>query len=111
MKYVAKPLASLVMDISAHRFPFSLKHLVFEFSTTISPKLPMGNAQQVPTLDMLLETSDMVTLHVPNTRYPMVGANEIAKMKRGSYSLICRNVVDIDALKVALSKDNSRRWR
>ena len=78
----------------------------------IVPKLPMGNAQQVPTLDMLLETSDMVTLHVPATpdTVKMVGANEIAKMKRGSLllNLSRGNVVDIDALKVALLEGQLR---
>ena len=113
MKYAAKPWASLVMGISAHRFPFSPKHLVFEFSTTISYRSSRwAMPQQVPTLDMLLETSDMVTLHVPATpdTVKMVGANEIAKMKRGSLllNLSRGNVVDIDALKVALLEGQLR---
>ena len=61
---------------------------------------------------MLLETSDMVTLHVPATpdTVKMVGANEIAKMKRGSLllNLSRGNVVDIDALKVALLEGQLR---
>ena len=30
-------------------------------------KLPLGNAQQVPTLNGLLGMSDVVSLHVPDT--------------------------------------------
>ena len=35
----------------------------------IVPKLPMGNAQQVPTLDMLLETSDIT--HSTSLQHPI----------------------------------------
>ena len=50
-------------------------------------KLPLGNAVQVGSLEELLSTADIVTLHVPDvpsTRY-MMGAEQFAQMKEGSY--------------------------
>ena len=50
-------------------------------------KLPLGNAVQVGSLEELLSTADIVTLHVPDvpsTRY-MMGAEQFALMKEGSY--------------------------
>ena len=50
-------------------------------------KLPLGNAVQVGSLEELLSTADIVTLHVPDvpsTRY-MMGAEQFAQMKDGSY--------------------------
>ncbi|WP_300407748.1 phosphoglycerate dehydrogenase [uncultured Psychrobacter sp.] len=50
-------------------------------------KLPLGNAVQVGSLEELLSTADIVTLHgpdVPSTRY-MMGAEQFAQMKEGSY--------------------------
>lgn len=48
---------------------------------------PYVEAAQVRSLDELLATSDILTLHVPLTDETrrMIGANEIAKLKRGSY--------------------------
>ena len=48
---------------------------------------PYVEAARVPTLDELLRTSDIVTLHVPLTHETrkMIGAPEIAKLARGSY--------------------------
>tara|TARA_R110002072_G_scaffold150953_8_gene299997 strand:+ start:18629 stop:19879 length:1251 start_codon:yes stop_codon:yes gene_type:complete len=74
------------------------------FDTT--SKLPLGNAQSVGSLDELLRTSDVVTIHVPdtNTTRQMIGASEIAKMKPGSYLLnnARGSIVDLDALKAAI---------
>ena len=72
----------------------------------IIPKLPMGNAQAVDTLEQLLGESDVVSLHVPSTpetKY-MIGEKELAMMKEGRFliNLSRGNVVDIDALKNAL---------
>ena len=50
-------------------------------------KLPLGNAVQVGSLEELLSTADIVTLHVPDlpsTRY-MMKAEQFAQMKEGSY--------------------------
>ena len=65
-------------------------------------KLPLGNARQVGTLDELLATSDIVTLHVPETQATqwMIGAAQIAAMKQGAILINASRgtVVDIDAL-------------
>lgn len=50
-------------------------------------KLPLGNAHQVDSLEELLKTADVVTLHVPDlpeTRN-MIGKNELAMMKPKSH--------------------------
>ncbi len=69
-------------------------------------KLPIGNASQVASLNELLATSDIITLHVPETpatRY-MIGAEQLAQMKDGSILINAARgtVVDIDALCGAL---------
>jgi D-3-phosphoglycerate dehydrogenase len=69
-------------------------------------KLALGNARPLTTLDELLHTSDVVTLHVPETQqtYRMIGAGQLARMKPGA-SLINASrgtVVEIDALVKAL---------
>jgi D-3-phosphoglycerate dehydrogenase len=73
-----------------------------------SAKLPLGNSQPVKTLDALLEQSDFVTLHVPETPRTrgMMGAAQIARMKKGA-SLINASrgtVVDLEALGRALEE-------
>ncbi|MBX3017338.1 MAG: phosphoglycerate dehydrogenase [Bdellovibrionaceae bacterium] len=52
-------------------------------------KLPLGNATASPTLFELLEKSDFVTLHVPETPQTqhMIGAAELRRMQKGSYLL------------------------
>jgi D-3-phosphoglycerate dehydrogenase len=69
-------------------------------------QLPMGNNRSVNTLDELLAESDFVTLHVPAApdTHNMIGAAQLATMKRGSYllNLSRGTVVDIDALAAAL---------
>jgi len=74
------------------------------FDTT--SKLPLGNAQSVGSLDELLRTSDVVTIHVPDSSSTrqMIGAAQIAKMKPGSYLLnnARGSIVDLDALKAAI---------
>src|ERR1700733_9636824 len=72
----------------------------------IETKLALGNAHPNPTLNGLLETSDVVTLHVPETPQTMnmIGAPQLARMKKGSKLINAArgNVVDIDALAAAL---------
>ncbi len=50
-------------------------------------KLPFGNAKMMPSMETLLEKSDFVTLHVPETPETknMISSKELAKMKKGSY--------------------------
>jgi D-3-phosphoglycerate dehydrogenase len=67
----------------------------------IETKLALGNARPVP-LETLLEMSDAVTLHVPETpgTHRMIGEAELARMKAGSILINASRgtVVDIDAL-------------
>jgi D-3-phosphoglycerate dehydrogenase / 2-oxoglutarate reductase len=69
-------------------------------------KLPLGNATQIRELDELLKTSDIVSLHVPETAstQDMIGAREIGLMKKGAILLNASRgtVVDIDALANAI---------
>ena len=52
----------------------------------IDTKLALGNSQAAESLGALLETSDVVTLHVPETPTTrnLIGAGEIARMKKGA---------------------------
>ncbi|WP_127558611.1 phosphoglycerate dehydrogenase [Saccharospirillum alexandrii] len=72
----------------------------------IVTKLPLGNANQVGSMNELLETSDVVTLHVPETASTkwMMGPEQFARMKPGSVFINAARgtVVDIDALAGAL---------
>ena len=69
-------------------------------------KLPMGNNRSMATLEEVLEVSDFVTLHVPETPQTknMIGPAELAKMKRGACLLNASRgtVVQIDALAAAI---------
>jgi D-3-phosphoglycerate dehydrogenase len=71
----------------------------------IEPKLPLGNARAVDTLEELLKEADVVTLHVPATHETknMIGKKEFDLMKDGVIfqNLARGSVVDIDALKAA----------
>lgn len=72
----------------------------------ILPKLPLGNAAPCASLLELLSTSDVVSLHVPDTEATrgMIGADEIAAMRRGAALINASRglVVDIEALHAAL---------
>jgi len=72
----------------------------------IEMKLALGNARPMPTMQALLEISDVVTLHVPETPQTknLIDASALEHMKSGA-SLINASrghVVDIDALVQAL---------
>ncbi len=72
----------------------------------ISRKLPLGNAQQLASLESVIEAADFVTLHVPDTPLTrgMIGAGQLAKMRKGSFllNLSRGTVVDIPALRAAI---------
>ncbi|HRP73953.1 MAG TPA: phosphoglycerate dehydrogenase [Rhodocyclaceae bacterium] len=72
----------------------------------IEPKLPLGNARQVASLEALLSAADVVTLHVPDTPATrnMIRRHELDAMKQGSHLINASRgtVVDIDALVDAL---------
>lgn len=68
----------------------------------IVPKLTLGNARAVDTLDQLLASSDIVSLHVPETELTrgMMTAARLDRMKPGAYLINASrgSVVDVDAL-------------
>ena len=72
----------------------------------IEDKLVLGNSTQVKSLDKLLNTSDVVTLHVPETAQTkdLINADTLSKMKEGAILINASRgtVVDIDALVKAL---------
>jgi D-3-phosphoglycerate dehydrogenase len=72
----------------------------------IEPKLSLGNARAVASLDELLKRSDVVTLHVPETPQTrqMIGQAQLARMRPGSMLINASRgtVVDIDALAASL---------
>jgi D-3-phosphoglycerate dehydrogenase / 2-oxoglutarate reductase len=78
-------------------------HVVF---CDIETKLALGNARPLPSIDALLETADVVTLHVPETpqTHRMISAEQLARMKPGARLINASRgtVVDIDALAGAL---------
>jgi len=69
-------------------------------------KLALGNARPCGTLEELLQVSDVVTLHVPDTQATrgMMGAVQLNQMKPGAYLINASRgtVVDIEALAQAL---------
>ncbi|MGB0670428.1 MAG: phosphoglycerate dehydrogenase [Rhodospirillales bacterium] len=78
----------------------------------IETKLSMGNATPVSSLDELLESSDVVSLHVPSTPETkgMIGEAEIRRMKPGSHLINASrgDVVDLEALARALGDGHIR---
>ncbi|MFT6269245.1 MAG: D-3-phosphoglycerate dehydrogenase [Alphaproteobacteria bacterium] len=72
----------------------------------IEDKLVLGNSTQVKSLKQLLNTSDVVSLHVPETPHTqnMIGKNELNQMKDGAILINAARgtVIDIDALCEAL---------
>ena len=72
----------------------------------IAKKLAIGNARPMASLEELLSTSNVVSLHVPATALTanLIGEAEIRTMKRGSCLINASrgNVVVIDALSKAL---------
>lgn len=71
-------------------------------------KLPLGNATQLGSMKELLNTCDIVSLHVPETpaTKDMMGEAQFAEMKQGSIFINAARgtVVVIDALCKALSE-------
>lgn len=78
------------------------------FFYDIENKLPLGNATQIFHLSELLNMSDVVTLHVPETASTknMMSEQQLALMKPGSLLINASRgtVVDIPALCMALQK-------
>jgi len=74
----------------------------------IEAKLTLGNARQLASLDDVLQSSDVVSLHVPETpaTQDMIGERELSLMKPGSHLINASRgtVVVIDALADALQR-------
>lgn len=70
-------------------------------------KLSLGNAEQVSSLNELLSSCDIVTMHVPETptTHLMIGTEQLAGMKPGSILINASRgtVIDIAALTDALA--------
>ncbi|KAK1923061.1 putative d-3-phosphoglycerate dehydrogenase 2 [Papiliotrema laurentii] len=76
----------------------------------VIPIMPLGTARQVETLTDLLGKADFVTLHVPEIpdTINMIGAQELAAMKKGAYLInnARGKVVDLGALADALESEH-----
>ncbi|HEY9136208.1 MAG TPA: phosphoglycerate dehydrogenase [Pseudomonadales bacterium] len=74
----------------------------------VTTKLPLGNATQISSLNDLLASSDIVSLHVPEipSTVNMIGAKQLATMKPGSVLINASRgtVIDIDALAGSLKQ-------
>jgi len=72
----------------------------------IVTKLPLGNARQIKSLKELLSTSDVISLHVPETNSTklMIGPKEVSQMKKGSIFMNASRgtVADLDAVADAI---------
>jgi D-3-phosphoglycerate dehydrogenase len=73
---------SIGSQLSVLAESLGMKVIYFDVVT----KLPLGNARQVATMDELLASSDVVSLHVPQlpSTNNMMAAEQFAKMKKGS---------------------------
>ncbi|MGQ0286538.1 phosphoglycerate dehydrogenase [Pasteurellaceae bacterium 22721_9_1] len=78
----------------------------------IENKLPLGNAQQIRSLNDLLSSCDVVSLHVPenSSTKNLMNAERIAQLKQGAILINAARgtVVDIDALASALESGRVR---
>jgi len=72
----------------------------------IETKLPLGNAQSVKSIKELVSSSDIISLHVPDTNQTknLISKEVIKQFKQGSILINYARgeVVDLDALKDAL---------
>jgi D-3-phosphoglycerate dehydrogenase len=76
------------------------------FFYDVVTKLPLGNATQIDSMEALLSTVDIVSLHVPETAatQDLMGAKQFELMKQGSILINAARgtVIEIDALCDAL---------
>jgi D-3-phosphoglycerate dehydrogenase len=72
----------------------------------VAPKLSIGNTRPVGSLETLLEQSDFVTLHVPETPQTqnMISRKQLTHMRDGAFLINASrgSVVDISALATAI---------
>ena len=78
----------------------------------IENKLPLGNAQQVSSLEELLSSCDVISLHVPenDSTKNLMNKERIGQLKEGSILINAARgtVVDIDALAARLADGSLR---
>ena len=78
----------------------------------IENKLPLGNAQQVASLEELLSSCDVISLHVPenDSTKNLMNKERIGQLKEGSILINAARgtVVDIDALAARLADGSLR---
>lgn len=78
----------------------------------IENKLPLGNAQQVSSLEALLSSCDVISLHVPenDSTKNLMNKERIGQLKEGSVLINAARgtVVDIDALAARLADGSLR---
>ena len=75
----------------------------------VENKLALGNARPVASLDLLLESADVISLHVPETPQTagMIGESQLGRMRPGAMLINASRgtVVDIEALVRALDSE------
>ncbi|MDH2925285.1 D-3-phosphoglycerate dehydrogenase [Nicoletella semolina] len=78
----------------------------------IENKLPLGNAQQVASLDELLAMSDAISLHIPENASTknILNATNLSKVKKGAVVINAARgtVIDLDSLVEVLSSGHLR---
>ncbi|MFN8166172.1 MAG: phosphoglycerate dehydrogenase [Bacteroidia bacterium] len=78
----------------------------------IEPKLSLGNAMAVRSLEELLQQSDIVTLHVPglDSTKNLIDAKRLSQMKKGAMLINYSRgeVVDLDAVKESMEQNHLR---
>jgi D-3-phosphoglycerate dehydrogenase len=93
-------------QISVLAEAFGMRVLFFD----VVKKLPLGNSRVCESLGDLLEQSDFVTLHVPDTKQTreMITTRELQKMKKGAFLINASrgSVVKISDLASALKSQH-----
>ncbi len=80
-------------------------HVVF---FDILKKLPLGNAQSMPSLERLAEVADIITVHVPHTASTsnFIDENFLLKVKPGALLINYARGEVVDAVAIANALDN-----